>query len=238
MNVGAMNVGAANIGAVNVGAMSLTLLVLAKEPVPGEVKTRLCPPCTPEQAAQVARAALDDTLSIVDRCPAARRVLVVHGDYPAPPRWEVQRQRGEGLGERLAAAFADAALLSTRATTGYLLVGMDTPQLTPELVGGLGRELGRADAVLAPAADGGWWALALRDPAHAKVLTGVPMSTSDTGQLTRAALRNLGLRVLDGPRLRDVDTAADARAVAAECRTGSFAAAVRANVPAGGAWPA
>lgn len=207
--------------------MSLTFLVLAKAPVPGRVKTRLCPPCTPEQAARVARAALDDTLSTVDKCAAARRVLVVDGDYPSPPGWDVLAQRGDGLGERLAAAFADAA--TGPPASGYLLVGMDTPQLTPALAGGLVAELDRADAVLAPAVDGGWWALALRDPVDAKVLAGVPMSTSDTGWLTREALIGQGLRVAAGPLLRDVDTADDARTVARECPTGSFAAAVRAN---------
>lgn len=211
--------------------MSLSLLVIAKEPVPGQVKTRLCPPCTPVQAALVARAALADTLSTVDRCPATRRILVVHGDYPAPSGWDVLPQRGGGLGERLNAAFTDAALLEPDRPA--LLVGMDTPQLTPTLVGALAAGLDRADAVLGPAADGGWWGLALRDPAHAKVLRGVPMSTSDTGQLTAGALRDLGLRVMDGPLLRDVDTAADARVVAGECPASSFAAAVRAYVPSG-----
>ncbi|MEP7054057.1 MAG: TIGR04282 family arsenosugar biosynthesis glycosyltransferase [Actinomycetota bacterium] len=210
--------------------MNLSLLVVAKAPVPGGVKTRLCPPCTPEQAALVARAALEDTLSTVDRCPALRRVLVLSGEYPAPSGWEVQAQRGEGFGERLAAAFTDAALF--HAHQPALLVGTDTPQLTPALVEALVRGLDRADAVLGPAADGGWWGLALRDPAHASVLRGVPMSTSESGRLTAAALRGLGLRVSDGPLLRDVDTAADARVVAAQCPAGSFAAAVRAHIPA------
>lgn len=210
--------------------MNMTLVVIAKAPVAGEVKTRLCPPCTPEQAALVARAALEDTLSTVDQCEAARRVLVVEGEYPVPAGWDVVRQRGGGLGERLAAAFTDAARLDPQAPV--LLVGMDTPQLTPELVARLGADLDRADAVLGPAGDGGWWGLALRDPSHAKVLAGVPMSTSDTGRLTAEALRGLGLRVLTGPLLRDVDTAADAQVVARECPAGSFAAAVRAHVPA------
>jgi glycosyltransferase A (GT-A) superfamily protein (DUF2064 family) len=209
--------------------MSLSLLVIAKEPVPGLVKTRLCPPCTPEQAALIARAALDDTLSIVDHCPAAHRVLVIQGDYPAPPGWDVLPQHGEGLGERLVAAFTDAAELDGGGPA--LLVGMDTPQLTPALVGALTTGLDRADVALGPATDGGWWGLALRDPAHAKVLRDVPMSTGDTGRLTVEALRGLGLRVADGPVLRDVDTAPDAWAVARGCPAGSFAAAVRVHLP-------
>ena len=67
---------------------------------------------------------------------------------------------------------------------------MDTPQVTPELLGALRpARLTDADAVLGPAVDGGWWALGLRDRAHARVLASVPMSTPDTGRLTLAALR-------------------------------------------------
>jgi uncharacterized protein len=158
--------------------MSAHLLVIAKTPVPGRVKTRLCPPCTPDQAARIAAAALADTLDAVSATPADRRTLVVEGSHAAPAGWDRVAQRGDGLGERLANAFSVAS-------GPCLLVGMDTPQLTPSLLGSVSAPLlDGADAVLAPACDGGWWALALRDPAHARVLTDVPMSTSDTGALT------------------------------------------------------
>jgi uncharacterized protein len=204
------------------------LLVIAKEPVPGRVKTRLCPPCTPEQAADLAAAALADTLAAVGATPAAARTLVIDGGYPAPAGWETVAQHGNGLGERLAHAFADTAVPG-RAS---LLVGMDTPQLTPELLGHLIGLLGAGtDAVVAPALDGGWWALALRDPRHAAVLTTVPMSTCDTGTATIAALRAVGCAVTVGPALGDVDYAADALAVAAAHPGGRFAALVRAYLP-------
>ncbi len=210
--------------------MMVQLLVLAKTPVPGKVKTRLCPPCTPEQAARIAAAALADTLDAVTATPAAERVLVVDGALPAPAGWARMPQRGGLLGERLTHAFADTA----RPGVASLLIGMDTPQVSAELLGDAIRRLARdgADAVLGPAEDGGWWALGLRDPAHAEVLRDVPMSTSDTGVLTRAALHGRGLRVATLPMLSDVDTAADARAVAALCPPGSrFAGAVANLVP-------
>ena len=105
------------------------LLVIAKEPVPGRVKTRLTPPYTPEQAARIAEAALADTLDAVVSTPADRRILALDG---TPGRWlppgvEVIAQRGGGLDERLANAFADV----TRPT---VLIGMDTPQVTPAIV--------------------------------------------------------------------------------------------------------
>ncbi|GAB1639905.1 DUF2064 domain-containing protein [Krasilnikovia sp. MM14-A1259] len=205
------------------------ILVLAKAPVPGRVKTRLCPPCTPVQAARVAAAALGDTLGTVTASAARARVLVVDGAYVAPPGWETLAQCGGPLGERLANAFTD--------TPGApaVLIGMDTPQLSAAQVDAALAPLGAAggpDAVLGPAVDGGWWALGLRDPGHAEVLRTIPTSTSDTASRTLAALRGRGLHVHLLPRLRDVDTAPDAHAVAALCPPGSrFAAAVAADVP-------
>jgi rSAM/selenodomain-associated transferase 1 len=199
------------------------LLVIAKAPVPGRVKTRLCPPCTPEQAAGIAAAALTDTITAACTFPATRHTLVIDGDYPPPAGWHTVSQHGDGLGTRLANGFAD----TTMAGVPSLLIGMDTPQLASELLTEVAGGLDTADAVLGPALDGGWWALALRDPGHAWVLASVPMSTSRTGVDTADALRRLGLRVAIGPVLTDVDTAADAVEIATACPGGAFAAAVR-----------
>lgn len=204
---------------------------MAKAPVPGRVKTRLCPPCTPEQAAAVAEAALADTLGVVAASPAGRRVLVVDGSYDAPGGWDVVPQRGESLGVRLAGAFFD----TYRPGTATVLIGMDTPQLSRADLGEALRLLespSGPEAVLGPAADGGWWALGLRDARHAAVLADIPTSTATTGIDTREALLGLGLRVGTLRPLTDVDTTADALAVAAACAPGSrFPAAVAEHVP-------
>lgn len=199
-------------------ALAVQVLVLAKEPVAGRVKTRLCPPLRPEQAAQVAGAAIEDTLDAVRAVPVARRVLVAEGDLRAPG-FEVRRQRGGPLDERLAAAFDDAADdgLPT------LLVGMDTPQLTPRLLAAACRALLGSDAVLGHAVDGGWWALGLREPDGA-LLRGVPTSRDDTGRRQAERLRAAGLRTALLPVLRDVDTVADAQVVAAAAPASRFAA--------------
>jgi glycosyltransferase A (GT-A) superfamily protein (DUF2064 family) len=211
--------------------MMVQLIVLAKTPVPGRVKTRLCPPCSPEQAAAVAAAALADTLDTVTATPAAARTLVVDGDHRAPAGWARVAQRGGLLGERLAYAYADTRVPGVAS----LLIGMDTPQVTVALLEAAIRRLGEddTDAVLGGAEDGGWWALGLRDPGQAGVLREVEMSTAVTGLLTLSALESRGLRVAPLPVLRDVDSAADAHAVAALCPDDSrFAGAVPELVPA------
>jgi rSAM/selenodomain-associated transferase 1 len=197
-------------------APRIQLLLLAKAPVPGRVKTRLCPPWTPAQAAELAAAAIADTVEVLAATPAVARTLVADGPLPAPPGWARVEQRGAGLGERLAAAYADTA----RPGVATVLVGMDTPQLRVADLAAAAAALAGADAVLGPAEDGGWWSLALRDPADAAVLPSVPMSTSDTFARTRAALAARGLRVATTATLRDVDTDPDAHAAAA-ARPGS-----------------
>jgi glycosyltransferase A (GT-A) superfamily protein (DUF2064 family) len=169
------------------------------------VKTRLCPPCTPEQAATIAAAALADTLDTVTATPAARRTLVIDGKYQPPAGWHLVSQRGRGLAARLAHAYLDT-MLPSMAT---FLVGMDTPQLTPDLITRAHRALGGpgVDAALGLAADGGWWGLGLRDPAHAEVST--PPVRRRTPAGTCWLRRRRGLAVTQLPILR-MDTAADA----------------------------
>jgi rSAM/selenodomain-associated transferase 1 len=196
-----------------------TLLVIAKAPLPGRAKTRLCPPCTPAQAARLAESSLRDTLDVVAATPATRRVLVFEGDGHAwrPPSFELIPQRGDGLADRLAAAFEDI-------DGPALLVGMDTPQLTPRLLRDGLDALARpgVDAVLGPAVDGGYWSIGLREPCAA-VFAGVPMSAANTCAVQRRRLADLGLAVHEQPTLLDVDTFADARAVAALAPDSRFA---------------
>jgi rSAM/selenodomain-associated transferase 1 len=203
--------------------MRAQILVMAKAPVPGRVKTRLCPPYDPGQAAAIARAALSDTLAAVAEVGTERRVLVLSGCYAPPGGWSLVPQRGTGLAERLACAFADTA----RPGVASLVVGMDTPHLDPAVLAAAVKALADADAVLGPATDGGFWLLGLREPGHAEALRAVPMSVPDTGARAGAALRGRGLRLAYAPPLRDVDTAADAWAVARAHPHLTFAAAVR-----------
>ena len=206
------------------------LIVLAKEPVPGRVKTRLCPPCTPAEAATLAAAALADTLDAALASGARRVVLALDGRPGAwcPPGVEVVGQGAGTLDRRLTTAWAAA-------TSGpAVLIGMDTPQVTAaDLDAALGA-LADHDAVLGPASDGGWWALGLRRP-HPRAFAGVPMSRADTGARQHARLTALGLRTAPLPVRTDVDTWDDAVTVARAAPGGRFAAAVDALLPGLGA---
>lgn len=189
--------------------------MVAKEPLAGRVKTRLTPPYSPGEAAELAGAALRDTLDAVAATPGARGVLVLDGraDGWVPAGFDVVPQCGGGLDVRLAAAFAGCG-------GGALLIGMDTPQVTPEMLAP-GLDFGEYDAWFGPAADGGFWALGLAVPDPA-LLLGVPMSVPETGAVLLRRLAAAGLRVGRLPLLRDVDTAADAREVAALAPYGRF----------------
>ena len=196
---------------------ALTIAVVAKQPRPGAVKTRLCPPCTPEQAADLARAMLADTLSVVAAAPAARRLLALDGEPGdwVPAGFEVVGQVGGTLDVRLAHVLEFVA-------GPIVLIGMDTPQLTPDL---LSCDFDAYPAWLGPAQDGGYWAIGLAEPDPRFVL-GVPMSQPHTCAAQRQALAAAGFDVATLPVLRDVDSWEDAVAVSRDAPRTRFAGAV------------
>ncbi len=201
------------------------LVVIAKAPVPGRSKTRLCPPCTPEQAAALAEAALRDTLAAVAGTPCSRRVVALDGppgDW-MPAGFDVIPQRGAAFGERLAAAFEDVR-------GPAVIVAMDTPQVTPSILADAlaGLSSPGTDAVLGATPDGGYWTIGLRRPDPA-VFAGVPMSSPRTHAAQLERLESLGLHTTHLPSLTDVDSIEDARAVAGRAPGTLFAATLRAS---------
>jgi rSAM/selenodomain-associated transferase 1 len=211
--------------------LAAQIMVIAKEPVPGRVKTRLTPPYTPVEAAELAEAALTDTLAAVASAAVSRRVLALAGTPGRwlPPGFDVIGQRGGGLDERIAWALADARATSP---VPLVLIGMDTPQVTSALLEQATEPLvsGTADATFGLAEDGGFWLLGLREIDPALVL-GVPMSRPDTGARQLARLHEAGLRVRLLPELADVDTADEAARIAAATPGSVFAACVKALGP-------
>lgn len=198
-----------------------TIVVLAKAPVAGRVKTRLMSEFTGEQAAALALAALEDTLAAVTAVPRADVTLALDGVAGPwlPSGVRVIPQRGDGLDERIAAALEDAW------TPGrpILLVGMDTPQVTPQLLTACLETLANTEVVLGHAEDGGWWALGVHTP-DPGLLLGVPMSTGNTGAEQERRISSMGRTLALLPRLLDVDLPADAAQVAALAPATKFAA--------------
>lgn len=204
------------------------LLVMAKAPVAGTVKTRLCPPFSAEEAAVVAEASLADTLDSVAACGATRKVVALDGDVGPwlPPGVDVVPQRGATFAERLANAWADTG-------GAGLQIGMDTPQVGSGELDALLALLTQGTprrAVVGPAVDGGWWALglpALAAGGHHAVFEGVAMSTPRTGEDQRRRLHHLGFEVVLGRLRRDIDTVEDLVEVAAEIPSSRTAALSR-----------
>lgn len=207
----------------------VTVLVVAKAPVAGLAKTRLAATVGNERAAEFAAAALLDTLDAVAEAPVGARVVAMTGDLDKAARsaelrgrlahFTVVDQRGEDFATRLVNAHADAAAVG--GGLPVLQLGMDTPQVSADLIARCGSALCDADALLGMAVDGGWWVLGLHDPGAAECLRTVPMSQPDTGAVTLAALRRTGLEVQVAEVLADVDTIADVDVVRWACPPGS-----------------
>ncbi len=211
------------------------VLVVAKAPAAGRVKTRLGRTVGMAQAADLAAAALLDTL---EACAAAyspgRRHLALEGDLAEAVRgpelldavagWQLHPQRGDGLAARLEHAHRDVAASTGGAPT--VQVGMDTPHASPESLRAAGELLtSPTSAVLGPADDGGWWLLGIGATDLLAHLGEVPMSVASTGRETERALVRAGARLHLVEGLRDVDEEADARVVADAAPHGRFAAA-------------
>ena len=194
-----------------------TLVVIAKEPLPGRVKTRLIGAVTAQQAAELAACAITDTIQAVADYPANNRVILLDGapgDW-LPAGWQVIAQSAGELDERLSSGF------DCLPDGPAVLVGMDTPQLRASQ---LQFDPSGYDACLGMATDGGFWAIGFADPTRARsCISGVPMSQTETGAVQLGRLIAAGLRVQLLPTLTDVDTAETAEIVAALAPDTSFA---------------
>jgi hypothetical protein len=207
--------------------MEAQVLIMAKSPRPGQVKTRLCPPLSHATAASVARAALMDTLDSVVAAGPCRATVVLDG---AAGSWlrsgvHVIPQRSGPFADRLEGAIEDAF---SAFPAPILLVGMDTPQMAPDHLVNAAKTLLSADtdSILGRADDGGFWIIGVHQPV-AGLCQDVPMSTATTGARQLAQLSALGLRCIEVNSLRDVDLIEDALAVAATAPRSRFAAVLR-----------
>ena len=196
------------------------VVVLAKSPVAGRVKTRLQPTFSGAEAAALAAAAIRDTLDVVAELGPRRTVVAWDGPQVPwlPTSVCVLPQRGTTLDERLEHVFEDV-YASEGGPARVLLVGMDTPHLRPV---DLDVPWSDDDAVLGPSCDGGYWSIGFRRHVPGAI-RGVPMSTARTGGDQLVRLERLGLRVGLLRMMRDVDDPEDAAAVAAAAPATRFA---------------
>lgn len=196
------------------------LAIMAKAPRAGAVKTRLCPPLRPPEAAELARCFL---LDAVDRVAAVAGVRPVLAYAPVEARSEFESvapgfallaQQGEDLGARQTRLVSEILDLGHEAA---LMIGTDSPTLPAECVDeAVALVMARdVDLVLGPTDDGGYYLIGLRRPCPA-LFQGMPWSTSAVLARTLERAQRLGLRVACLPAWFDVDTKADLERLAAE----------------------
>jgi rSAM/selenodomain-associated transferase 1 len=191
--------------------MRTEVLVFAREPAPGRVKSRLAATLGPERAAAAYAALLDHTLGEATH---SGLTLVLALADPPSALWErelelpLMRQRGADLGARMAAAFARCFAAGAERV---VLVGSDCPGLAAAHLRQAAAALSEVPVVLGPAADGGYWLVAQRRPGL-ELFAGVPWSSAETLGATRTRLRGLGADWRELEALGDIDTEDDLRA--------------------------
>ena len=185
-----------------------TLLVVAKQPAPGQTKTRLCPPLTHDQAAELYDCFLRDTLSIMRAVPDVRCMIgYLPEDAQAyfrrlAPDMGLSPQRGATLGERLDHLLSEALLGGARRA---VVMDSDSPTLPAAYLRQAFDELAGADVVLGPTRDGGYYLIGLKSP-QPRLLREVRMSTPRVLADTLALVEASGLSVVLLPTWYDVDT--------------------------------
>lgn len=197
--------------------MTALLIIFAKEPRPGRVKTRLSPPLSPEEAAQLYHSFLQDILEEMARVPEIRLSLAFSplGAQAffrrlAPPGADLFPQEGADLGERMARAF-DRGFAAGFGPV--VLRGSDVPDLPAAAVSEAREVLAtsQAQVVLGPCPDGGYYLVGLAEP-QPRLFQGPAWSSSTVLADTLLLVRQLGLRVHLLPRWPDIDTYADLQA--------------------------
>ena len=199
--------------------MENALIVVAKEPVPGRTKTRLCPPFTSESAAEFYCCLLLDTLALMARLEVADRTVAYTPDsargffeHLVPNGFRLVPQRGVDLGERLANALAHHFDLGYRRT---VIMNSDGPTLPQACLEEAFSGLDAADVTLGLSHDGGYYLIGMKQ-LHPDLFQGIDWSTEQVIPQTLAICRRLGLAVHRLPTWFDVDVEADLERLAGD----------------------
>ena len=191
--------------------MNQTLIIFAREPRAGITKTRLCPPLTPEQAAQLYAAFLADMLTVARGLTETRLVLSYtpesNPEYfsQRAPDFELHMQQGENLGERMANAFA---FVEVSKHHPVVLIGSDFPHIPIDYLEHAFLALrSGSDSVFGPTDDGGYYLVGLRN--LYPELFEMPMSHPNVLRDSLGFARRLRLSVALAPATFDIDTSED-----------------------------
>jgi rSAM/selenodomain-associated transferase 1 len=205
--------------------------LFAKQPQPGRVKTRLSPPLSADQACQLYRVALAETLAALRRsglplviCYAGERAWFEQ----AFPRTALLEQRGDGLGERLQRALTELF------AAGYgpvLMAGSDSPDLPSALVEDVVAALADRDVAAIPCDDGGYAVIGLRAPTG-ELFADIPWSTEGVLEATRRRCAELGLGWHETAPWSDIDQVDDLRRLVARSPATATAAFIRTELAA------
>ncbi len=167
------------------------MALFAKQPVPGAVKTRLCPPLTDVEAARLCQVALAETVQGLWECPV-RMVLFYAGDADwfkrAFPEMLRVPQSGGDLGLRLQTAVAQ---LFAAGGGPVLLIGSDSPDLPEALIDEALAALEEVDVVTVPCLDGGYALLGLKQPVP-ELFVDIPWSSNQVLVATRERASRAG----------------------------------------------
>lgn len=207
-------------------ALSTALVIFAKAPIPGQVKTRLCPPLTPDEAATLHGSFVLDTLERTKTAVAKFKLPIDRYLACAPSATHVffkimeERQGvklidqvGDDLGARMSQAF------ETMFARGYqrlLIIGTDIPTLPLDHFKQTAALLENHDLVLGPALDGGYYLIGLKRPTP-ELFVDIPWSTDQVLTLTQEKAVTLGLTTALLEPWNDVDTVADLQALVEAC---------------------
>ena len=200
------------------------LIIFAKEPVPGTVKTRLCPPLSPSAAARLYGQFLEDVLEEMAQVPQVTFALAYTPDagrsffqHLAPSGTHLIAQSGEDLGERLQQAFAWGF---AQGAATVLIRNSDSPDLPGSLVLEAREVLdrGRAQAVLGPCPDGGYYLVGLTTP-QPRLFQGINWSSPTVLVDTLDQAKRLGLKLHLLPSWLDIDIASDLQTFIASPKT-------------------
>ncbi len=201
---------------------SSALIVFAKAPIEGYVKTRLCPPLTTDEAASLHGSLV---LDLLERCQELKGCDRMLAGSPTPdhpffnamktrfniPIWD---QVGDDLGARMAHTFQSAL---GEPYQSAVIIGTDIPAITVQLISSAFKFLQDHDVVLGPTEDGGYYLIGLRSPTPA-LFENIPWSTDAVFSLTQEKGKAMGLSVKVLPMLRDLDTIEDLQAFTQESK--------------------